>query len=47
MSFCDLKTSRMRSLKPASGLQKPVEEEEEELHNCYNHIKIKNNNFLV
>jgi hypothetical protein len=24
---CDLETSRMRRLKPASGLQKPVEEE--------------------
>jgi hypothetical protein len=28
---CDLETSRMRRLKPASGLSKPVEEEEE----CY------------
>jgi hypothetical protein len=27
---CDLETSRMRRLKPASGLQKPVKEEEEE-----------------
>jgi hypothetical protein len=25
---CDLETSRMRRLIPASGLQKPVEEEE-------------------
>jgi hypothetical protein len=27
---CNLETSRMRRLKPASGLYKPVEEEEEE-----------------
>jgi hypothetical protein len=27
---CDLETSRMRRLKPASGLQKPVKEEKEE-----------------
>jgi hypothetical protein len=27
---CDLETSRTRRLKPASGLWKPVEEEEEE-----------------
>jgi hypothetical protein len=27
---CDLETSRLRKLKPASGLKKPVEEEEEE-----------------
>jgi hypothetical protein len=27
---CDLETSRTRRLKPASGLQKPVKEEEEE-----------------
>jgi hypothetical protein len=27
---CDLGTSRLRRLKPASGLQKPVKEEEEE-----------------
>ena len=27
---CDLETSKMRRLKPASGLSKPVEEEEEE-----------------
>jgi hypothetical protein len=26
---CDLETSRMRRLKPASGLLKPEEEEEE------------------
>ena len=29
VTVCDLETSRMRRLKPASGLQKPVEEEEE------------------
>jgi hypothetical protein len=28
---CDLETSRMRRLKPASGLSKPVKEEEEAL----------------
>jgi hypothetical protein len=28
--MCDLKTSRIRRLKPASGLYKPEEEEEEE-----------------
>jgi hypothetical protein len=27
--MCDLETSRMRRLKPASGLLKPVKEEEE------------------
>jgi hypothetical protein len=27
---CDLETSRMRRLKPASGLSKPLKEEEEE-----------------
>jgi hypothetical protein len=27
---CNLETSRIRRLKPASGLQKPAEEEEEE-----------------
>jgi hypothetical protein len=26
---CDLETSRMRRLKPAGGLQKPIVEEEE------------------
>jgi hypothetical protein len=29
---CDLKTSRMRRLKPASGLYKPVKEEEEDVY---------------
>jgi hypothetical protein len=29
---CDLETSRMRRLKPASGLEKPVEEKEEDKH---------------
>jgi hypothetical protein len=28
---CDLETSRMRRLKPANGLSKPVEEEEEDI----------------
>jgi hypothetical protein len=28
---CDLETSRLRRLKPTNGLQKPVEEEEEEV----------------
>jgi hypothetical protein len=29
VNVCDLETSRMRRLKPASGLLKPVKEEEE------------------